>query len=186
MLRKWLMLCGITLICLTTSVAAQSVAPLRLGVALGTSFGDEEWWWPDGGHAALSLTSRSIGSRFGLRVETIFGSNTTSGFRLSDGSPYVARDATLALTVNLTYRLVGRETGLYAIGGIGVYHRWSEARFDRFPIEEEVRHGTMAGTDANLGLGFDFRAFGRELFVESRIHGNAFGERVPLSLGIRF
>ena len=58
MFRMWLVLGGLSLGCLTASAAGQSIAPLRLGVALGPAFGQGKWWWPDGGHAALSLTSQ--------------------------------------------------------------------------------------------------------------------------------
>ena len=127
MFRRGLVLVSVALVSLATSAAGQSIAPLRLGVALGTSFGESEWWWPDGGHAALSLTSQGVGSRFGLRVEAIVDHNT-NGARNDDGSRYTWQHSTMALTINTTYRLLGRSTGLYAIGGIGVYHRWNELR----------------------------------------------------------
>jgi hypothetical protein len=84
MFRRGLVLGGIALVCLTTSAAGQSIAPLRFGVALGTAFDHSEWWWPDGGHAALSLTSQQPGSRFGLRVEAMFDYNS-SGSSGPDG-----------------------------------------------------------------------------------------------------
>ena len=183
MLRASFMLLSV-LTCLANVAQAQSMAPLRLGVALGSSFGEGAWWWPDGGHAALSLTSQAAGSRFGLRLETMVDHNT-SGARGADGSRTTWQHATLGLTINTTYRLMGARTGLYAIGGVGVYHRWTERRIAA-GFAEEVRNFRGAAIDANLGLGFDFTAFGRDMFVESRLHGGAFHKRVPLTLGIRF
>jgi hypothetical protein len=162
------------------------MTPLRLGVALGTAFGESEWWGPDGSHVALSLTSQPLVSRFGLRVEAIVDRNTHGSRSAEPGVWHTGQDATMALTINTTYRLVGQQTGLYAIAGIGVYQRWSELRIRDFRSGDEVRRSSVAGLDANAGLGFDFRAFGRELFVESRLHGWAFGERAMLSLGVRF
>jgi hypothetical protein len=183
MFRRGLVLVSVALVSLATSAAGQSIAPLRLGVALGTSFGESERWRPGGGHAALSLTSQGAGSRFGLRVEAIFDHTT----RNYDGSShYRWQTSTMALTINTTYRLLGRTTGLYAIGGIGVYQRWNELRILDFRTGEEMRTSTNAGIDANLGLGYNFTAFGRELFVETRLYGTTFFDRVPLSLGIRF
>lgn len=185
MFRAGLVLGGIALICFGESAAAQSIAPLRFGVALGTSFGRGEWWWPDGGHATLSLTSQPVNSRWGLRAEAIFHSNTT-GSRGIDGGRTERQQSTVALTINTTYRLLGRNTGLYAIGGIGVYQRWNELRILDFRTGGEVRTSTAVGIDANVGLGYNFTAFGRELFVESRLFGTTFLDQVPLSVGIRF
>lgn len=72
MLRRALVRGSIAVMCFATSAGAQSIAPLRFGVALGTAFEHSEWWWPDGGQATLSLTSQRAGSRFGLRVEAMF------------------------------------------------------------------------------------------------------------------
>ena len=185
MLRRGLVSVGLALVCLAPSAAAQSIAPLRFGVALGTSFGEGEWWWPDGGHGALSLTSQAPGSRFGLRVEALFDHNT-SGSSGPDGRSSVRQSHTVGLTINGTYRLLGRSTGLYAIGGVGMYKHRNEVRSRDFPGSEEVRTFNGATFGANLGLGFNFMALGREMFVESRLHSAGFGDRVPLSLGIRF
>jgi len=185
MVRKAFVLAGIALLWVTTSAAGQSIAPLRFGVALGTALGGGQWWWPDGGHAALSLTSQQVGSRFGLRVEAMFDNNTDGALGV-DGSRNEWRHTTLSLTINTTYRLRGHQTGLYAIGGVGVYQRWNELRILDFRTGEEVRRSTGAGIDANVGLGYNFTAFGREVFVESRLYGTTFLDRVPLSLGIRF
>jgi hypothetical protein len=66
-----------------------------------------------------------------------------------------------------------------------VYHRWTERRHERWTTEE-IERFNVAAPDINLGLGLDFTAFGREMFVESRLHGSGFGTRVPSTLGIRF
>ncbi|HJR66313.1 MAG TPA: hypothetical protein VJ802_07765 [Gemmatimonadaceae bacterium] len=185
MLRRGLVLGSIAIVCLTASAEAQSIAPLRFGVALGSAFGDDEWWWPDGGHAALSLTSQQPGSRFGLRVEAMFDYNTSGSSGL-DGRISMAQQRTSSLTINSTYRLLGRSSRLYAIAGLGVYQYSSEVRTHDFGSSQEVRTFSNATLGANLGLGLNFTAFGREMFVESRLHSAGFGDRVPLSLGIRF
>lgn len=185
MLRRGLALGGIALVCLTASAAGQSIAPLRFGVALGTAFEHSEWWWPDGGHATLSLTRQQPGSRFGLRVEAMFDYNSSASSG-PDGRSSARQHRTVGLTINTTYRLFGRSSRLYAIGGVGVYQHWGEARSRDFPGSEEVRRFNSASLGANLGLGYDFMALGREMFVEARLHTGLGGERVPLSLGIRF
>ncbi len=184
MFRRGLVLVGIALVCFATSAAGQSIAPLRFGVALGTAFDHSEWWWPDGGHAALSLTSQQPGSRFGLRVEAMFDYNS-SGSSGPDGRSSTRQHQTVGLTINSTYGLLGRSRGLYAIAGVGVYQHWSEARSLDFGRSEEVHRFNSAELGANLGLGLDFMALGREMFVEARLH-TGFGDRVPLSMGIRF
>jgi hypothetical protein len=111
----------------------------------------------------------------------------TSG---SSGPPYwrssTRQHQTIGLTINGTYRLLGRNRGLYAIAGVGVYQQWTEVRSLDFPGSEEVRRFNSASLGANLGLGYDFMALGREMFVEGRLHSGLGGQRVPLSVGIRF
>lgn len=184
MLRRSFVLGSVALACLATTAAGQSMAPLRLGVALGTSFGDREWYWPDGSHVALNLTSQSTGSRFGLRVEAIFEhmSHMSRGL----GYAHTTRVLTTGLAINPTYRLTGRQTGLYAMAGLGMYVRWSEGRVLYGSPNDQVTSSSESGLDANVGLGFDFKAFEREMFVESRMHGWAFSQRALLSFGVRF
>jgi hypothetical protein len=184
MFRRVLVLGGIALVCLTASAAGQSIAPLRFGVALGTAFEHSEWWWPDGGHATLSLTSQQPGSRFGLRVEAMFDYNSSASSG-PDGRSSARQQRTVGLTINGTYHLRGRSTGLYAITGVGVYQHWIEARTHDFPLSPEVHRLNGASLGANLGLGYDFMALGREMFAEARLHSGS-GTRVPLSIGIRF
>jgi hypothetical protein len=183
MLCRSFVLGSVALACLTATGAGQSMSPLRLGVALGTSFGANEWWWPDGSHAVLSVTRHRTGSRFGLRVEAIY-SNYDHWERLEPGVTFAGREDVVLWTINTIYRLAGQPTGLYALLGVGVYKRWSELRIDG--IQQEVRRATESGLDANIGLGFDFKAFGSDMFVEARMSGQSFDTRIPLSLGVRF
>ena len=186
MLHRSFVLGSVALACLATTGAAQSMPPLRLGVSLGTSFGDREWYWPEGTHVALSLRSQSPGSRFGLRVDAIF-EHITGGSR-GLGFAHTERVLTTGLAINPTYRLTGRQTGLYAMAGLGVYLRWYEGRLLYGPgddRDDRVTRSSGSGLDANVGLGFDFKAFEREMFVESRLHGWAFSQRALLSFGVR-
>jgi|SRR5688572_376427 len=183
MRRTLLVLVGIALMGLATGAAAQSVTPLRLGVALGTSFGNNSWS-PQGAHATVSLTSHDVGSRFGIRVEALFDSRERVRRHMLNFPEAWIREATIGLTVNGVYRLWGRRTGLYTLVGLGVYHRWSE--YEPTTGEGVVSRSSASGLSANAGIGFDFKAFGRELFAESRLYIGPFENRVPLSLGIRF
>ena len=184
--RVSLVLGGIALVCLATGAAGQSMAPLRLGVALGTSFGEREWWGPDGSHVALSLTSQPTDSRFGLRVEAIVD-RINGGSRWDQpGRSHERTEVTMGLAITTTYRLVGQQTGLYALAGLGAYQRSSELRVHDSQFGDEVSRASTAGLDVTAGLGFDYKAFGRELFVESRLHGWSFRQRALLSMGVRF
>ena len=91
---------------------------------------------------------------------------------------------TMALTINPVYRLWGEQRGLYVIAGLGLYHTWGED--EQLWENGEVHRWTSTELGVNAGLGIDFTAFGREMFVESRLHSAAFRDHVPLSLGIRF
>jgi hypothetical protein len=184
MSRVSLALCGLAVICWATGAGGQSVTPLRLGVALGTTLGDNSWV-PHGAHGVLSLTSQPAGSRFGLRVEALFEGDERF-YDYSVGYSYTARTSTAALLISTTYRLWGPRTGLYAIGGLGVYRQWQGVRVDPIDGETTTSHRTVTGLGINLGLGYDFKAFGREAFVESRFLSGVFTGLFPISVGIRF
>ena len=180
--RTSLVLSGIALVSVAFVAEGQSMTPLRLGAAVGTSF-KRNTWSPQGGHATLSITSQSPGARLGFRVEVLFD----GGHRLVPPGvgfgPSWESHRTIAFTINPTYRLWGRQTGLYVIAGLGIYNSWSESR----PLFDGTPHfASVFEPGANMGLGFDFKAFGREVFVESRLHSGAFHDRVPLTLGIKF
>jgi hypothetical protein len=182
MLRKSFVLGSAALACLTTAAAGQSMTPLRLGVALGTSF-NRTSWAPYGGHAMVSLTSQSLGSRWGVRAEVLFEGGDrwlkhNQGMDLAN-----QRNATVGLLISPTYRVWGKRTGLYVIAGLGLYHSSEE---ERHIFTGEVHQGSVTELGANAGLGIDFKLFGRDAFVESRLHSAAFRDRVPLTLGIRF
>lgn len=183
MLRMPLVLSSIALVCFASGAAGQSVAPLRLGVALGTSF-NRTSWAPYGAHGVLSLTSQPLGSRLAIRIEALFEGGQRIVPHNHGLDPTRSSGKTIGLMVSPTYRLWGERTGLYAIAGLGLYHRWGEEQ--RLFGDGTVQRWSITELGANAGLGIDFKAFGREMYVESRLHSGAFHDRVPLSLGIRF
>lgn len=180
--RRSLLLGGVALVCLATGAAGQSMAPLRLGVALGTSF-NRTSWAPYGAHGALSLTSQPVGSRLAIRVEALFDGAERIVPHNQGLDPHRSRITTIGLMISGTYRLWGEPTGLYVIAGLGLYRHWGE---DEQLFGGEVQRWKVTELGVNGGLGIDFKAFGRDVFVESRLHSNAFHDRIPLTLGIRF
>jgi hypothetical protein len=158
----------------------QSISPIRLGVALGTSF-ERMNGAPYGGHAVLSLTSHRVSSRLGVRVEALFDGGQTIRRRSHELMGTRFHTTTIGLTINPVYRLW---RGLYVIAGVGVYQTWYEAQL--YVSDAPVHRATSTDLGVNAGLGIDFKLFGRDAFVESRLYSAAFQERIPLSLGIRF
>ena len=182
MFRRGLALGCFALTCLTTSGAAQSVAPLRLGVGFGTSF-DRASSNQYGAHGVLSLTSQPAGSRLAVRAEMLFDGAERILQDNGGLDPTMSRRRTLGLIASPTYRLWGDRTGLYAIAGLGLYYSWGER--ERL-YRNEVHRSSATDLGVNVGLGFDFKAFGRYMFIESRLHTGPLGGRVPVTLGIRF
>lgn len=181
--RVSLVLGGVALVCFVTGAAGQSMTPLRLGVALGASF-NRTSWAPYGAHAALSLTSQPVGSRLAIRVEALFDAAQRIVPHNEGLDPARTSNTTIGLTINPIYRLWGERTGLYVIAGLGLYHGWGEHQ--QLRGDRALHQYRLTELGANAGLGIDFKAFGREMYVESRLHSGAFHDRVPLSLGIRF
>ena len=182
MRRMSLVLAGVAFVSIATEAESQSVAQLRLGAGVGTSV-NTRTGVPHGGHATLSLTSQVPGSRLGFRVEALFdGGQEAVRFEGEPLSTWVS-NRTAALTINPFFRLWGRQTGLYVIAGVGIYQSWYESR----PLAtEQTTRSSQFELGLNAGLGFDFKAFDREMFVESRLHGAGFSERAALTLGVRF
>ena len=180
--RKRLVLGGIALTCLTTSVEAQSIAPLRLGVGVGPSY-NQSSSGQYGAHGVLSLTSQQVGSRLGIRVELLFDGYERVLQNDGGRDPTMMRLRTVGLIVGPTYRFWGERTGLYAIAGLGLYHAWGEwaALF-----RNEVHRSSSTELGVNIGLGFDTMVLGRYMFLESRLHTGPLGGRAPVTLGIRF
>lgn len=179
--RALLLVSAIT--CLATTAEAQSITTLRLGVALGTSFHATSWA-PYGAHAAVSLTSQPADSRFGTRMELLYDGGQRIVPHDGGRQPALTSTGTLGLLVTSTYRVLGERKGVYLMAGLGLYRTWysSEDLWGDRAIHRGG--GTLLGV--NAGLGINFIAFGRELFVESRWHTAAFRDRVPLTIGIRF
>jgi hypothetical protein len=183
MLRRSFVMGSVALVCLATGATAQSMAPLRLGVAVGPSF-NRTSWEPWGAHAVVSLTSRSPGSRLAIRVEALFDGAERIVPHNQGLDPVRNRVATIGLLVSPTYRLWGKRNGLYVIAGLGLYHSWDET--ERLLGDQTLHRSRITELGVSAGLGIDFTLFGRDMFVESRQHSGAFHDRVPLSLGIRF
>ena len=179
--RASLVLAAVAVACLAAVTEAQSVAPLRLGVALGASVPTSAHA-PLGSHGVLSLTSHRPDSRLGIRVEAFFDGGHRV-YRNVQGLSVTRRQKTFGLTVNPVYRLLGNRRGLYVIAGLGVYHRVDEYEP---AFSDEVQRWTVTELALNAGLGIDFRAFGHDMFVESRLHTDPFADRVPVTIGIRF
>ena len=180
--RMSLALSGVMLVLLATGAEGQSVAPLRLGAGIGTSL-HSSTWGPHGGHATLSLTSHAPGARLGFRVEALFG-GFQDAVRL-EGEPLSTwmTDRTVALTINPVFRLWGTQTGLYVMGGVGVYQSWHERRL---MTTDQTTRFSQFEMGANLGVGFDFKAFDRVMFLESRLHSAGLLHRRTVTLGVRF
>jgi hypothetical protein len=183
MLRRSFVLGSVALVSLATAAAGQSMAPLRLGVAVGPSF-NRTSWEPWGAHGVLSLTSQSPGSRLAIRVEALFDGAQRIVPHNQGLDPARTQIMTIGLLVSPTYRLWGKRSGLYAIAGLGLYHSRDETQ--RLYGDRTLHQSSLTELGVNAGLGIDFTMFGRNAFVESRLHSAAFHDRVPLSLGIRF
>ena len=183
MSHRSLVLGCIALACLAGSAKGQSIAPLRLGVAVGPSF-NRTSWEPWGAHGVLSLTSQPSGSRLAIRVEALFDGAQRIVPHNQGLDPARNRITTIGLLISPTYRLWGKRSGLYAIAGLGLYHSWGESQ--QLYGDRTLHRYSATELGVNAGLGIDFKLFGRDVFVESRQHSAAFHDRVPLSVGIRF
>ena len=180
MLRTPLVMgCG-ALACFAANAEGQSVTPLRLGAGIGTSL-NIQTGVPQSMHAVLSLTSHAPGSRLGFRVEALVDGSQEGVHR--EGEPFTwVTDRTVALTINPVFRVWGRRTGLYVIAGVGIYQNWHETR----PLGSTPTRISHFDMGVNLGAGFDFKAFDRQMFFESRLHTQGFHNRAATTLGIRF
>jgi hypothetical protein len=179
-LRTPLVMGCVAVVCFAANAEGQSVAPLRLGAGVGTSI-NTKTGAPHGGHAVLSVTSQAPGSRLGFRVEALFDGSQEGVHR--EGEPFTwVTNRTVALTINPFFRVWGRRTGLYVIAGVGIYQNWYESQV-LGSTQTRISHFDMG---ANLGVGFDFKAFDREMFFESRLHTQGFNDRAAMTLGVRF
>jgi hypothetical protein len=172
---------ALAVICLSASADAQSIAPLRLGAALGTSFDRTHGTPFVGGHAVLSLTSHRVGSRLGIRVEALFDGAQRTRRLFDNPIPLRFHTSTIGLTISPVYRVW---RGLYVIAGVGVYQTWYESQL--YTSDAPIYRTSSTELGVNAGLGIDFKLFGRDAFAESRLYSAAFRDRIPFSLGIRF
>ena len=165
---------------------AQTGARVKLGAAAGPGWETQGAGGPSGTHFALSATLRPRTSRFAYRLETMLDATEQARHRpvsLTD----IRRHATFALTVNAVRRFSKTPTGLYAIGGLGLYHQWNEQILSDETQASARQRGVWSNARAglNAGLGYSFHVRGQEMFVESRYHTTGFESRIPLSFGIR-
>ena len=165
---------------------SQTGSRVKLGAAFGPGWETRGAGGPSGTHFALSATLRPATSRFSYRLETMLDATEQARHRpvsLTD----IRRHATFALTVNAVRRFSKSPVGLYAMGGLGLYHQWNEQILDDEADEAESQRGVWSNARAglNVGLGYSFHLRGQEMFVESRYHTTGFQSRIPLSFGIR-
>lgn len=165
---------------------SQTESRVKLGAAFGPGWETRGAGGPSGTHFALSATLRPATSLFGYRLETMLDA-TEQARHVPVATTDIRRHATFALTVSAVRRFSRSPVGLYAIGGIGLYHQWNEQILNDAEPETEARRGVWSNARAglNAGLGYSFHLKGQEMFVESRYHTTGFQSRIPLSVGIR-
>lgn len=145
-----------------------------VGVPLGTYDDVVKIGWQ--GTAGVSFVPHSL--PFGIQVDGNYA-------QFSDQSALDIKSQLIYGTANAVYKFQSSENSRfrpYLIGGGGVYN--SKATGSDAPDGSTTKFGV------NLGIGFDFKAGGAGLFMESRWH-NVFLEGdnlkfLPITLGIRF
>src|SRR5918992_5013351 len=104
---------------------SQTGSRVKLGAAFGPGWETRGAGGPSGTHFALSATLRPSTSLLGYRLETMLDATEQARQRpvaMTD----IRRHATFALTVSAVRRFSKNPVGLYAIGGVGLYHQWNE------------------------------------------------------------
>ena len=165
---------------------SQTGTRVKFGAAFGPGWETRGAGGPSGTHFALSATLRPSTSLFSYRVETMLDATERSRLGAASGRE-LHRHATFALTINGVRRFSKRVTGLYAIGGVGLYHQWNELIRASEASDAATDRGVWANVHVglNAGLGYTFHVRGQEMFLESRYHTTGFESRIPLSFGIR-
>lgn len=165
---------------------SQTGSRVKLGAAFGPGWETRGAGGPSGTHFALSATLRPATSLFSYRLETMLDATEQARHRPVSLTE-MRRHATFALTVSAVRRFSKKPLGLYAIGGVGLYHQWNEQILDDAADETASQRGVWSNARAglNAGLGYSFHLRGQEMFVESRYHTTGFQSRIPVSVGIR-
>jgi len=165
---------------------SQTGSRVKLGAAFGPGWETRGAGGPSGTHFALSATLRPATSLFSYRLETMLDATEQARHRPVSLTE-MRRHATFALTVSAVRRFSKKPLGLYAIGGVGLYHQWNEQILDDAADESQSQRGVWSNARAglNAGLGYSFHLRGQEMFVETRYHTTGFQSRIPVSVGIR-
>jgi len=145
-----------------------------VGVPLGTYDDVVKIGWQ--GTAGLSFVPHSL--PFGIQIDGNYA-------QFCDESALDIKSQLIYGTANAVYKFQSSESSRfrpYLIGGAGVYNSRATG--------SDAPDGSTTKLGVNLGVGFDFKAGGGGLFVESRWH-NVFLEGdnlkfLPITLGIRF
>ena len=175
----------VALTMLVPRAESQDGSRVKLGAAFGSGWETRGAGGPSGTHFGISATLRPATSRFSYRLETMLDATDRDRGRVASNE--IHRHATFAVTMSAVRRFSKRPTGLYAIGGIGLYHQWNEVIRAPETSEDQAERGIWANVRSglNAGLGYTFLLRSHEMFIESRVHSTGFESRVPVSLGVR-
>ena len=177
---------GVTALALATLLAAPALraqgAEFALGGGVGIPLGTFDDAVKIGWHGLAAVSFVPNGWPVGIQID---GQYQQYKF---DGSTSL-KDRFIMGTANIVFKFKSSEESRvrpYLIGGGGVYNVKATGTNDLGTIVE----GGVTKFGLNAGAGFDFKAGGAGLFVESRFH-DVFtsGENVkflPITVGIRF
>jgi opacity protein-like surface antigen len=163
---------------LTSSVAAAQMAEPRFGVKAGIAL-------PTGDFGDVAGLGLHLGGHFSLPLQNAFSLRLDAEYATYGGEDNTGLDnvSLFGGMANLVYRMQTQsELKPYFLGGVGMYN----ARF------EATGGGSASEADFafNVGVGYDFKLGGSQLFTELRYlsvqtDGGATG-MMPIVLGLRF
>jgi len=179
---------AVACICTASTASAQSVSPIRFGVAGGLSIpqGDDADFIGTGynitGVLGFQAPMVPVGLRFDLGYNG-FGEKDDSGVKLN----------VLSGTVNGIFNMgMAPMVSPYLIGGVGFYR--AKADFDGVDGEDEPDATTDLGLNGGIGVRFGLSGF--STFAEARYHyvfskdedieGDENSSFIPITFGIMF
>ena len=144
------------------------------GIPLGTYDDVVKVGWQ--GTGAVSFFPRGL--PFGFQVDGSYA-------QFSDELPLDRKNQLIYGTANAVYKFESSEDTRfhpYLIGGVGIYNAKETG--------DDALEGSSTKFGINAGAGFDFKAGGAHLFIESRFH-DVFSDGpnvkfLPITLGLRF